>query len=539
MFYFFKYPLSLLYGMARGKSLKRFRHDWLLVPIILVWAFLVLPHLGGAFGGFHGVSEAYFTRLGVSLLDSPLHFPTRFDGTPQADQPVLPLLLYASFKLFGVGEASARIVPVFFTLLSIILVFLIGRRLYSPLEGVIAAGLFSVTPMVVLVGRNVQYEAVFMFFGLLGVYLYLSDGWLRFCAGVSVGLSFVTKQPGLLFFAGIVLWELWNRKLRDRGLRLFIAAFLLVVVPYVASGILLRPAGFVGSYASRLSLPMSEEGGGHGINLIFNEFLWGLSPVLSGTFLVSLGYLLFRRGVHDRLPVVFSLVCTIFFLVYNKHSYYIVPLAPFAALVCAKAVSSIRDGRFVFSILAVLFISCVFYSLLLLCADKYGYEEFKRLPNVYSTEERPVILLNKAFEENYLDILRYYNPGADLVLQSGLDAAPGEMLRLEYGRPTYLLLHRSEVDFNKVPEDRRVLLMRGSVPDDVYAPVFFGYVFFEEPVNPHFFINGNLQVLGRLPVTEFGVKKIGEVPELFLVRVLGDERVFRGEKGGYTIKRAG
>ena len=55
-----------------------------------------LPHINDGFGGFHGgTNEPFFARLGLSLIENPLSYPTRWDGS--VDNNIPPLFAYLVF----------------------------------------------------------------------------------------------------------------------------------------------------------------------------------------------------------------------------------------------------------------------------------------------------------------------------------------------------------------------------------------------------------------------------------------------------------
>jgi hypothetical protein len=70
---------------------------------------------------------------------------------------------------------------------------------------------------------------------------------------------------------------------------------------------------------------------------------------------------------------------------------------------------------------------------------------------------------------------------------------------------------------------------------DKYALVIMGYVFYEAPINQHFFTHDPLQVVPGLSPTTFGVMRLDKVPELIMIRFRPDERLFKKADGGFTI----
>ena len=216
--------------MCVGRS--GFTCDYILLIVVAASAALMCNRLGEAFGGFHGMSEAYFTELGRSIAEGGFHYPHKPDGSLDVNIPPLTAyLLGLSFMIFGVSESSARLVPVTFSLMSVTVTYLIGRRLYGRTAGLCAAAVLAFTPMHVLVGRNVQSDALMVALGLAAVYFYVNKR--PVISGFTLGLCFLAKQPAVLFYIGLAVLEFADkRSFRADFLRLT-AVFAATVSPYV------------------------------------------------------------------------------------------------------------------------------------------------------------------------------------------------------------------------------------------------------------------------------------------------------------------
>lgn len=84
-------------------------------------------------------------------------------------------LVLWSTSLFGDGEAAARIPSVFFGLLEIILVYLFGRILFTPLAGLFAAFMLAFSPLDVSWSREIRFYTMFStFFLLFSMLLYIA-----------------------------------------------------------------------------------------------------------------------------------------------------------------------------------------------------------------------------------------------------------------------------------------------------------------------------------------------------------------------------
>lgn len=82
----------------------------------------------------------------------------------------LPLAVAAMYTVFGESERSARLFPILCSILSLFLLFLIGKDLGGVSLGLMAAALVACQPLFVLAGAMVNHEAPTGLFILLTVY---------------------------------------------------------------------------------------------------------------------------------------------------------------------------------------------------------------------------------------------------------------------------------------------------------------------------------------------------------------------------------
>ncbi|MDP3041486.1 MAG: glycosyltransferase family 39 protein [Candidatus Omnitrophota bacterium] len=87
--------------------------------------------------------------------------------------PMVAYLVAISFKLFGIHEWSARIVPIIFSVLALILFYLIVRSYKDKIIALLSLVFLGFTPMFLYYGRMVNHEPVFLFFYFLIMLLYL------------------------------------------------------------------------------------------------------------------------------------------------------------------------------------------------------------------------------------------------------------------------------------------------------------------------------------------------------------------------------
>ena len=87
--------------------------------------------------------------------------------------PLLQILIAISYSIFGMHEWSARLVPILFSLGSILLIYLIVQKLWDKETALLSSIFATFMPMSVYFGRIVNFEPVVLFFALLIIFGYI------------------------------------------------------------------------------------------------------------------------------------------------------------------------------------------------------------------------------------------------------------------------------------------------------------------------------------------------------------------------------
>ncbi len=186
-------PAPLSAGRARA----------LFVVLFAVAAMSQCMQIGEAFVGKHeGWNAAVYgvaarNHLTYGLAATRLGVVINGDTVPPAGflyytnhPPLLPLMVAASFAVFGPHEWAARLVPILFTLVSLILLWRIAARLGDERFALLAATIFAFVPMNAFYGRMVDHEAPTLTFVLAALY-----AWLRW-----------REAPASRWFGWTLLW---------------------------------------------------------------------------------------------------------------------------------------------------------------------------------------------------------------------------------------------------------------------------------------------------------------------------------------------
>ena len=157
------------------------------IPIFLIGTALLVRNIGQDWNNHWTATDgALFSSIAKNYLqhgvwDLHLAQVSNFYPTDSAEQfeyyqhhpPILPIAIAASFSVLGESEVAARIVPITATLGSLLLIFLLGRRLYGERQALIGAFIFATAPAIAFFGQKVGYEALTLFSLLLSMSLYL------------------------------------------------------------------------------------------------------------------------------------------------------------------------------------------------------------------------------------------------------------------------------------------------------------------------------------------------------------------------------
>ena len=185
---------------------KFFKEKW---PL-LVLSFLILVSLFGTFFlfgeyktsgrvfnldapsiGYHNMKENEYLSQAVNMPVNHDYFrrimhifgmesgPGYFEEYPQ--MPILPWMFLISWGIFGFHFWAARIIIVLFSLGSVVLIYLLAKKLTKDNEfvSILAAALFSILPLGVFFGRNIQPEMPALFGILFAMYFFVRwiDSW--------------------------------------------------------------------------------------------------------------------------------------------------------------------------------------------------------------------------------------------------------------------------------------------------------------------------------------------------------------------------
>ena len=317
---------ALIARLARGQVM-----DVALLAVILAVAgWLRFLQTDRPFIGRHDYHAAFYSLSGAGRR------LTEYYNWP----PLTDALYRFSFLLFGESELASRILPISFSLGTIVLVYLIGRRLFDRETGLLAAALLAIFPGAIYFARIEHFS----FFVALTIWAYSHWSekrqgflWLATASNL-IGLGFSFAAPVIAVPATFVLAVAYRDK---RGQVLLIGSTLLALVAWLT---------FVEIRVGLASLETS----GDSISLLFDHVersLWKeavltfffrmFTPVALVAAVVWLVSLLDRCTLGDW--VLIAWVAGMMFWLVNApyhsriHDFWWLPLATPLALISARA----------------------------------------------------------------------------------------------------------------------------------------------------------------------------------------------------------
>ncbi len=484
---------------------------------ILVWAVVLLVAVAGfalrayraneAFSGFHAFNEGFYTMQALGYANGSLlsafYSPGDFNNPP-----LFSVLVALVLRVTGFSPLAVRMVPMLASFLLVLAVFKLGKELYSQKVGMLAAVIVSFTPGLVLVGRNVQTDALVLLLVVTSTYLYVrgtkSASLLRLVlAGVVFGLALDVKITAVLALPCLIAWRLVEtRRLSavvERRSIAFYAAAVLVGVPWYLYQLVAHPDLFLGQQSHLVGT--IDVPGWTFLRLgFFGELVWMVSPVLAFLLLVALIYLIASHKRQDFLVASLLFVYTAFYLFYHYHTYYLVMIAPFVALAVARALEGfgVTTWARVGTAGGLLCITLVGASLLVMSVHKYGDDGLDLIEGILDrTSPGAKVQATYDFTDNVGPAVTPY-----------LSRPVERLAPLPDGKPSRADSKAAVIGYNVWRMTRPAI----PVPKTSTRLVLFGYALTSDPRSVHVFDVGHVRFERVDGLGTFGVQDVEGEP---------------------------
>lgn len=235
----------------------------------------------------------------------------------------LPVLLGFMWKVGFNPVYSAKILAVVFSVVNILLVCLIGKRLFGELAGLVASLFLAITPVFFFNSSYGLTDISSTAFSLLAVYLLIRRSGY-FLVGVLAGMAFLFRFPQGIFFAALLasifIAKLKSPKVMLKRIFLCSAGFIAAGIPFLVFNYFMYRGDVVPLVAAfrPLIFALGEQG-----NPFYpgSLFFYPLELFKSNPLLVFsvVGLFCFLRKENCKLPKVLIFLALAFFLVYFSY----------------------------------------------------------------------------------------------------------------------------------------------------------------------------------------------------------------------------
>lgn len=325
--------------------------------------------------GHHDANNRMYALAGLNYLDKgvialsfgqlmqPVGNPIVRENFYTHHPPILSLLLAVSMGLFGYTSWAIRLVPILFSLGTIVVFFLLLRKFFSLPITLLGCFLWIGTPMFLLFGKMADHEALTLLFIVVASY------------------AFVTKRSRLMLVSLFIgQWTGWPA---------YYAAAILFVFTRKFSLILLSLGNFALFLVHLIILTGSPIGGGLVEIILFRmglkeqlgqvierytmmdfikqEVSWTIhffNPAQIWLALLGGAFALWKRyfGVREKVVIVFFFVAFVHVILFrtgaHRHDYWLYYFLPFYSFAAALGLHHLhaltpKKYRFIFYLVAV------------------------------------------------------------------------------------------------------------------------------------------------------------------------------------------
>jgi len=321
----------------------------IVTEVVLTRLMLLAALVGGGFLRIweinamgYNTDEAVYAGQAAAIAGVPYlkdMFPV-FRAHPLLFQFLLSLIYRYQFS-----DLSGRLLAASIGIGTILLVYLIGKTLYGRLPGALGAIFIALMPYHVVVSRQVLLDGPMVFCATLTLYMLARFGksqrvvWL-FAAGISMGLTVLSKETGIVLMGAIYIFLTLASELRVRFWSLVIGGVLtaLVIAPFPVS---LYLAGGQHSGQNYLIWQLFRRP-----NHPWPFYLTTVPPAIGVWLIVAaiIGlFLLYReRSWREKLLLAWIIVPITFFQIWPVKGFqYLLPIAPPLAVLAGRALGKL------------------------------------------------------------------------------------------------------------------------------------------------------------------------------------------------------
>jgi hypothetical protein len=332
--------LELLPGPSpQPAAAARDRTALALAAVLAVGAFVRVWDINAI--GFNSDEAVYVGQAaGIAHVSALEPFFPIFRAHPLLFQTVLSF----GFKL-GLAGGFERLAAAAVGLLNVLLVFEVGRLLYSRTTGLLAAAIFALMPYDVIVSRQVLLDGPMTLCATLALYLMVRYAlteralWL-YGAGAALGLTVLAKETGIVLVGSVYAFLALSPaiKVRLKDLARSMGVMVAVIAPYPLALWLSGGAGTGGNFLAWQLLRRPN----HSFAFYATTIPAAVGPLVLAVAVVGLVRARRDRSWRETLLLSWILAPVAFFQIWPVKGYqYLLPAAPPLALLAARGLAGL------------------------------------------------------------------------------------------------------------------------------------------------------------------------------------------------------
>ena len=328
------------------------------IAIAVLGALLFIPGIGGV--RLFDWDEINFAESAREMLVTGDWFNVRINFESFWEKPPLFIWMQAlSMKVFGIGEFAARFPNAVAGIITLLVLFNIGRKTEDERMGLLWALMYGISFLPFFYFKSGIIDPWFNLFIFLGIYFisrYASEPGMRFAALSAVfnGLAVMTKGPVgfLIFCLTFAVWLIVNRfrfSFRWKDVGVFFAVLALVGGSWFLVLALSGHSDVIRDFIQYQIRLFQTKDAGHGGFFLYHFVILLLGVVPASVFALSAFEPGGRRpGLFSWMSVSFWVVLILFTIVRTKIVHYSSFCYFPISYMAAWAITQMMDGRLKF-----------------------------------------------------------------------------------------------------------------------------------------------------------------------------------------------
>jgi len=279
------------------------------------------------------------------------------NGLPYSHKPpLLFALINLDWFIFGVNEQTLRLIPLFFSLLNILMTYKIALVLWDDRKIARYATAILASMLIYLFWSTlIMFDVILTFWVLVGLYGFVSAKKSNLktslmLIGISIGGGLLTKGPVIFVYIlpVSIFYFLWKPKENPEVKKWYSMIFLSIVMGLLIALLWAVPAAITGGKAYREAILWGQTTGRMVSSFAHQRPIWWYIPILPLLFLPWVlikpawhGFSVFKHDEGYRFLAILSLSTIIIFsLISGKQIHYLIPILPAVSLLFAKNIAT-------------------------------------------------------------------------------------------------------------------------------------------------------------------------------------------------------